>query len=86
MKAMVQKWGNSLAIRIPKSIASLTKLSQNSAVELTLSKGSLVITRSRKQTEGKIPEYNLKDLLKKVRKDNLHEAIETGPAVGKEIW
>ena len=44
MKTRVQKWGNSLALRIPKSFASEVGLEKETSVEVSLSDGKLVIT------------------------------------------
>jgi len=76
----VQKWGNSLAVRIPKPFAMEAGLDVNSVVVVSLEKGAVIIKplpRS-KQT--------LKQLLSKITEDNLHDEIETGPAVGNEVW
>jgi antitoxin MazE len=80
MKTRVQKWGNSLALRIPKSFASEVGLHNESPVEVSLADGKLVIAPVAK------PELTLKQLLAKVTPDNIHHEIETGPATGNEIW
>jgi len=76
----VQKWGNSLALRIPKSFASEIGLERETPVEVTLANGKLVIMPIPK------PKFTLKQLLAKVNKENLHHEVETGPATGNEIW
>ena len=76
----MQRWGNSLAIRIPKSFAAETSLEPGSEVELGLEDGRLVIT-----PVGDAG-YSLDELLSKVTAANLHGEVETGPAVGTEIW
>ncbi|MBL7200012.1 MAG: AbrB/MazE/SpoVT family DNA-binding domain-containing protein [Anaerolineae bacterium] len=80
MKTRVKKWGNSLALRIPKPLAAEVGLDDNSLVELSLVDGKLVIT------PGVEPELRLADLLAQVTEDNLHGEVETGPAVGREAW
>ena len=80
MKTRVQKWGNSLAIRIPKSLAEDAGLRANGAVELSLSKGALSV----RPIEPECP--SLKDLLLGITDDNLQGEWDTGPAIGKEIW
>ena len=80
MKTHVQKWGNSLALRIPKSFASEIGLERETPVEVTLANGKLIIIPIPK------PEFTLNQLLAKVNKENLHHEVETGPAVGNEIW
>jgi antitoxin MazE len=80
MKVQIQKWGNSLALRIPKSFAIESKVKQGSTVELSLEQGKIIVAPV---TES---EFTLEDLLAKVNKRNLHREIETGEAVGKEVW
>ncbi len=80
MKTYVQKWGNSLALRIPKTYADEIQISANSPVELTLTDGKLVIAPEPALT------HTLEDLLAGVTDENLHGEIETGGAVGNEVW
>ncbi len=80
MKVQIQKWGNSLALRIPKSFAIESKVTQGSLVEVSLEQGKIVVVPVVE------PEFILEDLLAKVTKRNLHEEIDTGRAVGKEAW
>jgi len=80
MKTRVQKWGNSLAVRIPKALADEAGLSADLAVELSLKQGKLVI-----QPLAENP-VSLAALLEAVTADNLHDEWHTGPAVGAEIW
>jgi len=78
MNAKVQKWGNSLALRIPKALAEETRLSQGATVSIEVNKGRLVIEPE------PVPRYSLSDLLKGVTSANRHEEISTGGPVGKE--
>jgi antitoxin MazE len=80
MEIQVQKWGNSLAIRIPKSFAIETHIANGSIINLSLSDGKLIATPIYKKR------YSLTDLLKSVSENNIHEEILTGDPVGKEIW
>ncbi len=80
MKTKVQKWGNSLALRIPKSFAAETALEHDTEVDLSLVKGRLVVTPITK------PEYSLEELLEGVTKDNIHTEVDTGFSVGQETW
>ena len=79
MQARIQKWGNSLAIRIPKPFALEVGLEQNSVVVVSVSDGKLVLEPVR-------PSYSLDELLAQVTPDNLHQEIETELAVGNEAW
>jgi antitoxin MazE len=80
MKTRVQKWGNSLALRIPKSFADEVGLQKETSVEVSLADGKIVVTRLTK------PKLTLEQLLSKVTKDNLHHEVDTGSAVGNETW
>ena len=80
MRARVQKWGNSLALRIPKTFATEIGLDQNSSVEMSLVEETLLVIPADRQ------KYSLKQLLSRVTKNNLHREADTGPAVGGEIW
>lgn len=80
MRVRVQKWGNSLALRIPKSFAIETELDPGSEVDLTLEAGRLVITPLPE------PEVTLEELLAQVTPQNLHAEVEFGTAVGRESW
>jgi antitoxin MazE len=79
MQARIQKWGNSLAIRIPKPFALEVGLEQNSLVVVSVSEGKLVL-------EPVKPTYSLEELLAQVTPDNLHQEIETGLPIGNEAW
>lgn len=80
MRTRVQKWGNSLALRIPKAFATEIGLQRNSPVEMSLVDGRLVIVPAVE------PVLTLEHLLAQVGEHNLHGEVETGPAVGKEVW
>ena len=80
MKTRVQKWGNSLALRIPKAFAAEAGLGPDTPVELSLVEGKLVI-----QPVNQEP-LTLEELLRGVTDENLHGEWHTGPAVGKEVW
>ena len=80
MKTRVQKWGNSLALRIPKSFANEVGLQRETSVEVLLADGKLVITPLSQ------PKPTLKQLLAKITKDNLHNEVDTGPSLGNETW
>jgi antitoxin MazE len=79
MKTLVRKWGNSLAIRIPKAFAQAVGLEQGGEVELSVEKGRVVVVPCA------VPSYNLDELLAGIRPSNLHEETDWGPAVGKEV-
>jgi antitoxin MazE len=80
MKTRVQKWGNSLALRIPKSFAAELGLQNDSTVEISFSDGKLVVALV---TPSK---PTLKQLLARVTDENLHGEVNTGQPAGNEIW
>jgi antitoxin MazE len=80
MKVQIQKWGNSLALRIPKSFAVESKIKQGSSVEVSLESGKIIVFPITEQ------EISLDEMLAQVTPDNLHGEIDTGSSVGKEIW
>lgn len=80
MRAQVQQWGSSLALRIPNAFAAETALSSGSEVDLTLEDGRLVITPAGR------PRYTLDELVARITPENRHPEIDTGPAVGNEVW
>ncbi len=80
MESRIRKWGNSLGLRIPKSLADQTGVREGSAVEISVDEDRLVITPVQVET------YRLKDLLDKVTDDNLHDEVDFGDPQGKEVW
>jgi antitoxin MazE len=80
MKTRIQKWGNSLALRIPKSFALETGLDQDAMVDVALVDGKLIVTPL--QT----PSITLEHLLAGITDENRHEEHDLGEAVGNEVW
>jgi antitoxin MazE len=79
VRTRVQKWGNSLAVRIPKPFAEGAGLRASSEVEVSLEKGEVRLSPVR-------PRWKLRLLLSRVTKRNLHAEVDAGPAVGREVW
>ncbi len=77
MLTVVQKWGNSLGVRIPAVYAKEFELKNGSSVEIFEEEGKLVIKPKRN---------SLNDLLMQITEENKHEAVETGKSLGKEEW
>jgi antitoxin MazE len=80
MRAVVEKWGHGLAIRIPKPIARAAGLHAGLPVSIAARNGKIVV----EFRPG--PWYSLSELLAGVNKKNLHRAVRTGASVGKEAW
>ncbi len=77
MRARVSKWGNSLAIRLPKTAVESLRVQEGEAVEMTIEGETLVI-----RSAG--PRYRLEDLVAGIAPDNQPETIEF-PPVGEEL-
>jgi antitoxin MazE len=79
METKVQKWGNSLGVRIPRSFAAEARVEAGSTVDLSIENGSLRIRPVRHR-------YALRDLLRKVTRRNRHDEVGTGAPIGRETW
>lgn len=79
MSTTVQKWGNSLGIRIPSQIAEMIAVGQGSEVDLVVSDDHtlIVIPKKKKPT--------LEELLARCKTENRHEEIDFG-VEGKELF
>lgn len=80
MQTKVQRWGNSLAVRIPKAFAEDMGLEEDSPVEIGVVEGDLVVSSPPARP------FTLVGLLSEVTEDNLHREVESGPAIGGEVW
>jgi antitoxin MazE len=80
MKTRVQKWGNSLAVRIPKAFAVEAGLREDASVEMSLVEGGLIVQPVGPETPA------LDELLRGVTDENLHGEWKTGLAAGKKTW
>ena len=80
MVTKVQKWGNSLALRIPRSFAEEARVQAGSPVNISVREGTLLIRPTRHV------KYTLGGLLKRVTNRNLHDERSFGAPVGREVW
>ena len=80
MTTIVQKWGNSLALRIPSALAKDAHLHQGSMVEVAVVEGQMVV-----KPKGRC-KFTLAQMLKDITKDNRHSEEDWGSASGREIW
>jgi antitoxin MazE len=78
MNATVQKWGNSLALRIPRSLAKDVHLHQGSVVEVAVLEGKMVVKPKGQHN------YSLSQFLKAITKNNRHSEHDWGGAMGQE--
>ena len=79
MDTRVQKWGESLVLRIPDSLANQLGLEPDAPVALSRRGTELILTPLNQER------LTLDDLLAQVTPDNLHGEVDTGPAVGREV-
>jgi antitoxin MazE len=80
MRSKIQMWGNSLALRIPKPFAVEAGLDRDTAVEISLKQGKLVISKATQD------EYSLTELLNAINSENIHREVDFGTSVGNEVW
>lgn len=80
MTTVVTKWGNSLAIRIPRGLAEQVQLKEGTDVALSISGDSIVITPQKRK------KYTLDELLEGMTPDKFHSEIDSGVAMGNEVW
>jgi len=79
MIATIQKWGNSLAVRLPKTLAEETRMTEGTQIEL-LRTGQGVLLKARAR-----PRYRLEKLVAGISPKNLHSETDWGRSVGREI-
>ena len=79
MKAKVQRWGNSLAIRIPKAYAADLRVEAGSVIDLDVVEAKLIVT-----PEPQAPPLDA--LLAQVTPENVHAETDVGAAIGREVW
>jgi antitoxin MazE len=80
MHVRVQKWGNSLAVRIPKPLAKDADVTEGTVLNLAVSEGKVIATPVQPK------KLTLEQLLSKVTKKNRHPEIDTGKRVAREAW
>jgi len=79
MQVALQKWGNSLALRIPAGFARQIKVRQGDSVQLSLADNKLTIQPAK-------PSFQAKFLIRKIRKNQLHKESDWGGPRGAEVW
>ena len=80
MQTKIQRWGNSLGLRIPRSFAKEAGVAAGSEVDLSIQDGDLVVKPAKRR------KYRLEELLLKITAKNVHAEVDTGGQVGKEAW
>lgn len=82
MKTKAQKWGNSLAVRVPSHIAREAGVSPEDELDAEVVQGKIVLTPAR----GKPARYNLADLVRKINPKNRYRETDFGKPRGREVW
>jgi antitoxin MazE len=75
----VSRWGNSLGLRLPKSVAQEAQLGEGDTVDVSVDNGSIVIRPSR-------PRYSLDELVRRITPKNRHAETDWGGPLGDEVW
>lgn len=76
-EAQIVKWGNSLAVRIPKPVAEAVGAQEGDPIVIEAEDGHIKVRRKQR-----VPA--LKELVAKITSENRYEEIPSGPARGKE--
>jgi len=78
VRTTIQKWGNSLGLRIPRALAEEAGVVAGSEVDLSIRRGDLVVKPARRT------KYRLNDLLRQITSKNTHAEVDVGAPVGRE--
>lgn len=81
MKTKIRKWGNSLAVRIPKPLAERAGIHDGSPARLRVDDEGRLVVDPRKPAD-----YALDALLEDVTEGNLHDEVSDGGSLGREAW
>jgi antitoxin MazE len=79
MRTSIAKWGNSLALRLPRKLAEDIGLVEGATVDLRVEGDALVVVPARKK-------YRLSDLLAEMKPEARQAETEWGAPRGKEVW
>ena len=80
MEARLQKWGNSLGIRIPSSILKSLNIKPNEILNIEQEEEKIVISIPKKK------KISLEESFKNYHGDNLAKDFSWDDPMGKEIW
>jgi antitoxin MazE len=80
MNARVTKWGNSLAIRLPKTAAEAANIAEGDALEIRVPSKGRVELRARRS------KASLTELVAKITPENRHAETDWGAPAGRELW
>ena len=80
MRTKIQKWGNSLGLRIPRSLAEEAGVGAGSEVDLSIQSGDLIVKPAKRV------KYRIGELLRQVTSKNIHAEVDADSPVGREVW
>lgn len=75
----VTRWGNSLAVRIPRAVAEQVRLEEGAEVEMAVEDGRIVV-------RPRPPRYHLDQLVEGITSENRHDETDWGEVQGEEVW
>jgi len=81
MRASIQKWGNSQAVRLPKVILETARLKENDSVQIFAEQDKIII---KKPTDAR--HKTIKERLEGFNGEYVFEGWDTGEPIGKEVW
>ena len=79
IETQIAKWGNSLGLRLPKSVALEAQVDEGDTVDVSVKNGAIVVRPNR-------PTYSLEQLVAKITPRNRHSESDWGTPVGDEVW
>lgn len=80
MKTVVQKWGNSLALRIPRTVAAEIAIAAGHPVDVQVKNGRIVVAPVTQKR------YDLAALVSGITARNRHAEVGSGRQRGRESW
>ena len=80
MQTQLAKWGNSLAVRIPKAVAEKAGFKEGDKLDMDVAENGALTLRPPK------PKYTLEELVAGITPENCHDDLDWGKSMGKEIW
>lgn len=78
-RTQISKWGNSLGLRLPKSVALEAQVDEGDAVTVSVKNGAIIVRPSR-------PTYSLEQLVARITPQNRHDESDWGTRAGREAW
>ncbi len=79
LRAQLVKWGNSQAVRIPKTVVEQARLREGDELQIQVLDGRITI-------EPLSPKITLQSLVAGITRKNRHPELDWSKKVGKEVW